>query len=381
MDKLIRITTIPGSLRSLLKGQLGYMNNFYEVIAVSSPGDILKQVGRDEGVRYEEVEMTRVISPLKDILSLYKLIVLFKKEKPFIVHTHTPKAGTLGMIAAKLTGVPHRLHTVAGLPLLETTGNKRKVLDMVEKFTYKCATKVYPNSKGLYDIIIKNGYTNKTKLKVIGNGSSNGIDTSFFDPQIFDADKKKDIRQKIGISPNDFVFIYVGRIVKAKGVNELIQAFKKINSKYDNAKLLILGSYERELDPVLHETEKEIESNPQIFYMGYQNDVRPFFSIANVLTFPSYREGFPNVVLQASAMNLNSIVSDINGCNEIIKNNETGFVIPPKNAEMLYKKMEYLCLNPGENERMGNNARASICENFERAFIWNAILNEYKALK
>ena len=146
MIKLIRITTIPGSLRGLLKDQLRYMSDFYEVIAVSGKGEALDEVGQREKVRTHAIEMNRAISPTKDIKSLYNLINFFKKERPDIVHTHTPKAGFLGMMAAYITRVPVRMHTVAGMPLMEANGNKKKVLLFVEKLTYACATHVYPNS-------------------------------------------------------------------------------------------------------------------------------------------------------------------------------------------------------------------------------------------
>ncbi|MBA3985862.1 MAG: glycosyltransferase, partial [Flavobacteriales bacterium] len=159
MKKLIRITTVPISLRILLKGQLAFMRNHFEVLAISAgPQEELEEVGIRESVPTKMVEMTRFITPLQDLKAVWQLYRLFRKEKPHIVHTHTPKAGIVGMLAAKLAGVPHRLHTVAGLPLLEATGGKRKLLDAVEKITYRCATKIYPNSKGLYDIIIQQGY-------------------------------------------------------------------------------------------------------------------------------------------------------------------------------------------------------------------------------
>src|SRR5690606_10290970 len=163
--KLIRITTVPQSLRGLLRGQLKFMSqNGYEVLGVSSPGDALQDVAQNEGVRTVAIVMTGTISPLKDLQALFRLIQLFRKEKPQIVHTHTPKAGLLGMMAAKIAGVPHRLHTVAGMPLTVATGNKRKLLNTIEKLTYACATKVYPNSYGLQKIILREKFTNPTKL-------------------------------------------------------------------------------------------------------------------------------------------------------------------------------------------------------------------------
>lgn len=169
--KLIRITTVPLSLKVLLKGQHRFMSqNNFEVIGVSSSGEQLYEVEKEEGIRVEVLEMTRTISPVKDLKAFYQFYKWCKKEKPVMVHSHTPKAGIVGMLGAKLAGVPIRLHTVAGLPLMEATGTKRKVLDFVEKVTYASATKVYPNSKGLYDFIVANRLTSPSKLKMIGGG-------------------------------------------------------------------------------------------------------------------------------------------------------------------------------------------------------------------
>jgi hypothetical protein len=156
------------------------MNNYYQVIAISSDNNYLREIGVREGVEVFHVSLTRRISPIADFKALCKLYLFLKSVKPHIVHSHTPKAGTIGMLAARLANVPHRLHTVAGLPLLETTGNKRRLLNFVEKITYACATKVYPNSFGLKKIILKNGFCEAEKLKVIGDGSSNGINTAVF---------------------------------------------------------------------------------------------------------------------------------------------------------------------------------------------------------
>lgn len=377
--KLIRITTVPVSLKTLLKGQHRFMSeNGFEVIGISSDAEELHEVANDESIRTIAVEMTRTISPFQDLKSVWQLYKIFKKEKPQIVHTHTPKAGTVGMLAAKLAGVPHRLHTVAGLPLLVTKGNKRKLLDFVEKKTYDWATKVYPNSKGLYEIILKNKYTNVDKLKVIGKGSSNGIDTSYFNTALISETQKQELRTSLGIQPNDFVYVFVGRIVADKGINELINAFSKL--KTQNSKLLLVGDYEKTLDPLQPKTEKIIDSNPNILTVGHQSDVRPYFAIADVFTFPSYREGFPNVLMQSCAMGIASIATDINGCNEIITDGVNGIIIPTQNQEKLYEKMFFLLENPEKRKEIANNSRQPIVENYERKFIWNELLKEYKTL-
>ena len=381
MKKILRITTVPISLRNLLKGQPKFMSQYYEVVGITSPGEEIKDVVNDEGIRLIEVEMTRTISPIKDLVSLWKLYKVIKKEKPFIVHSHTPKAGTLGMMAAKLAGVPNRLHTIAGLPLLVATGAKRKLLDFVEKITYACATRIYPNSLGLKDIIIQNGYTKPSKLKVIANGSSNGIDVNHFSVENISEETKTTLREELNIIEDDIVFVFVGRLVTDKGINELISAFKKLSADHQNIKLLLVGTFESELDPLHDSTLNEIESNNNIINVGWQTDVRPYFAISNVLAFPSYREGFPNVVMQAGAMELPSIVTNINGCNEIIKEGVNGLIIPAKDENELYLAMLNIIENPSKQKELANASRKMICDNYQRQVIWEALLQEYRDLE
>ena len=380
--KLIRITTIPESLGTLLKGQLKFMDDHYEVIGISSSrNDILNQIGNAEGIKVIPIEMTRKITPFKDLKAVWQLYKVLKYEKPFIVHSHTPKAGTLGMLSAYLAGVPNRLHTIAGLPLLEAKGLKRLLLDVVEKITYKCATKIYPNSFGLRDIILKEGYTSKSKIKVIAKGSSNGIDTNHFDPSLYNEVEKKELRNALGIEKNDFVYIFVGRLVKDKGINELIEAFRKIGSEFKNSKLLLVGPYEKDLDPLLPITESFINNSDQVIAVGFQKDVRPYFAISNCLVFPSYREGFPNVVMQAGAMGLKSIATNINGCNEIIIEGENGTLISPKDVITLYESMKLYLLQGQSDDASAKRCRDLIAERYSQKFIWNAILTEYQTLE
>lgn len=379
--KIIRITTVPASLSILLKGQLKYMSDYYEVIGVSSSGSQLTEVEQNEGVKTYVVEMTRTISPLKDLKSLYQLYKFIKKEKPLIVHTHTPKAGTLGMLAAKLAKVPHRLHTIAGLPLLEAKGAKRKLLNTVEKITYASATLILPNSFGLLDIVKQHKFTNENKLKVIGKGSSNGIDTEHFKKSNVSESQQEQLKSKLGISDTDFVFTFVGRLVTDKGINELIDAFNTINRTNQNIKLLLAGTLETELDPLNNDTLQIIESNKNIISVGWQTDVRPYFAIADALTFPSYREGFPNVVMQACAMELACIVTDINGCNEIITNYKNGLIIPPKSKDNLLAAMQFFLDNTEKTKAFSKAARPIILENYKREVIWKELLNLYKSLE
>ncbi len=384
INKLVRVTTVPISLKTLLKGQHRFMSqNGFDVLGVSSSGNALNEVAQNEKIAVYTVEMTRIISPLKDIKSLWSFYKFCKRERPTIVHSHTPKAGIVGMLGAKLAGVPIRLHTVAGLPLMEATGRKRRLLDFVEKLTYSCATKVYPNSKGLYDFILENNFTAEEKLKVIANGSSNGIDTTYFSAQAITQEQIITLKTGLGIHENDFVYVFVGRLVGDKGINELITAFNSplfSRGVEGEAKLLLVGPFETELDPLLPKTISAIESNPNIISVGFQADVRPYFAISDCLVFPSYREGFPNVVLQAGAMGLPSIVTNINGCNEIIEEGINGLIIPPKEIRALQNAMISLLEDKNVYKNLKNNVRQMITSRYEQKLVWEALLSEYQDL-
>lgn len=379
-QKLIRITTVPISLDKLLTGQLQFMSSYYKVIAVSSEKDNLNKLGEKEKVDTFHVEMSRKITPVADLIAVFRLYLFLKREKPLIVHSHTPKAGIVGMMAAKFARVPHRLHTVAGLPLLEAQGAKRKLLDFVEKTTYACATRVYPNSMGLKNIIIDNKYCAIKKLKVIAQGSSNGINTSFFKADLFPIEQIQQLKTELVLTDEHFVFVFVGRLVKDKGINELIEAFETLSKTHSKARLLLVGDYEHDLDPLEDKTLETIKSNKAIISVGFQYDVRPYFAISNALVFPSYREGFPNVVMQAGAMELPCIVSDINGCNEIIEQGINGTIIPVKNTKAILDNMVSFIENKNYYNQLQANARKMILSRYDQQVVWEAILEEYSSL-
>jgi glycosyltransferase involved in cell wall biosynthesis len=378
--KLIRITTVPISLKILLKGQLKFMSQFFEVVGVSSAGEDLEIVREREGIRVEALEMSRQITPIQDFISLIKMVRFLQKEKPHIVHSHTPKAGIIGMLAAKIVGVPIRIHTVAGLPLMEAKGMKRNILNFVEKLTYQCATHVFPNSNGLYDFILEEKLSSASKLKIIGKGSSNGIDTEYFSPENIPMTEIIRLKKELGIQEEDFVFVFVGRLVNDKGISELVSAFSHSAFRNLKSKLLLVGPLESDLDPLLPETLAEIESNPHIISVGFQSDVRPYFAISDALVFPSYREGFPNVVMQAGAMGLPAIVTNINGCNEIIEDFKNGYLIPVKNTEALKKAMLEFLQKDEKFIKMKSQARLMIQNRFEQKVFWEALKEEYERI-
>lgn len=400
--KIIRISTVPISLNILLKGQLKFLSKKFEIIGLSSQGNDLIEVGKREGIKTIAVDMERGINPLKDFISLVKLYNQLKKEKPIIVHSITPKAGLLTMLAGKMTGVPIRMHTFTGLIFPTRTGLTQKLLIKMDQLLCWSATNIYPEGNGVKQDLVKYKITNKP-LKVLANGNVNGLDLEYFSKNNFSEETQAQLKKELNIQSNDFVFIFVGRLVGDKGINELVEAFQKLeirdqklgissepqisslqspisNSQSRIPKLLLVGPLETELDPLKEETLKEIKTNPNIINVGFQKDVRPYFAISNALVFPSYREGFPNVVIQSGAMELPSIVSDINGCNEIIVEGENGTIIPVKNAEAISIAMQKLMEDKAYYLSLKNNARPMIQSRYEQSVVWNALLDEYNSL-
>lgn len=386
--KLVRVTTVPVSMNILLKNQLKFMSDYFDVIGITSyDSKHFHEVEEREGARMYQVDLSRAISPFKDIKTILQLVSIFRKEKPEIVHSHTPKAGLLAMFAAKISGVPIRLHTLAGMPLMEAKGLKKYLFILSEKVTYICANKVYPNSKGLYDYVLLNKLGGIDRFKVIGSGSSNGIDLSYFSKNQFDdfSAIKKKVRNENGVDDKDFVFCFVGRIAGDKGINELISSFTFLSDKYNTQKtekrihLILIGVYDKS-DMPSETTKQLINSNVSIKFLGRFDDIRPYLIASDALVFPSYREGFPNVVLQAGAMELPSIVTDINGCNELITEGINGLIIPVKNTERLTEAMETMINNDIKRLEMGKIARLIIVDKFEQTKLHQAILDEYKTL-
>lgn len=372
--KLFRISTVPTTLESLLNDQLRMVNEHYEVVAVSSPGKEMQVLREREGIRTIEVPMERRISPIKDFISLIRMIWVFLKERPYMVHSMTPKAGLISMLAGWMTRVPVRMHTFTGLVFPTATGWKQRLLMCTDWMTCACATHVNPEGEGVKRDLMAYGITKKP-LRIIGNGSICGVDMTYFNRTEAIVKQAAAYREE-----GCFTFCFVGRMVRDKGINELVSAFVRLHEKYPQVRLLLVGPFEKKLDPVLPETEKAIQNHPAIRFMGFQSDVRPFLVASDTLVLPSYREGFPNVVLQAGAMGLPSIVTDINGCNEIIIPNENGVIIPSKDEEALYQAMENFLFYPEEIQRMAKKARSLIASRYDRKVLWEALLKAYKRL-
>ncbi len=389
--KIIRVSTIPMSLEVLLKGQLKFLNKFYKIIAVSGEGKSLRKVENREGVDVFPITMKRSISPIKDFISLWRLYLFFKREKPIIVHSITPKAGLLSMIAAYFAKVPIRIHTFTGLIFPYKSGFLKVVLIFMDKVLCKCATKIYPEGEGVKKDLLKYNITNK-HLKVLKHVCVNGVDIDHFKRSNFSIDDNLNLKNNLNISKDDIVFLFVGRLVGDKGINELVATFEKLQKQisidnlklegeFENIKLLLVGSFETKLDPLKTKTIDIINLNKNIISVGYKNDVRPYYAISDIFVLPTYREGFPNGPMQAGAMELPCIVTNISGCNEIIINEENGWIIPPKDENAIFEAMEYCLLNKEKVVNGSKNSRAMITERYEQKALWKEMLDEYKFLE
>ena len=377
MVKIIRAATIGMSLNIFCRGLLSELKDEgYEVIALSSPDGDLAELGRREKVRTIGVSMERHVSPLKDLISLIRLIRVMRKERPVMVHSMTPKAGLLCMMAAWIAHVPIRVHTFTGLVWPTQTGLSRKILMLTDRITCFCATHIIPEGEGVkHDL--SSCITDKP-MRVLGYGNVRGDDLNYWkrsggtrtEGWLSERREKKE----------PFTFVFVGRIVRDKGINELVNAFFRLNKNYPDTRLLLVGPAEDDLDPVLPETQMAIEKEESIISVGSQKDVRPYYEASDALVFPSYREGFPNVVLEAGAMELPSIVTDINGSREIIEEGVNGVIVPPRDESALYEAMEDMVTHPEKVSKMSAKSRPMIAAKYEQSFVRMNLKHFYSEL-
>ena len=378
MPRLVRITTLPVSMQVLLKGQMRYMKeNGFDVTMISSDGPEVEALKAQEQCPHMSVRLTRKISPLTDLISLIRLVKIFRKIKPDIVHTHTPKAGLLGMWAAWIAAVPVRLHTIAGLPWVETKGAMRMLLKFVEKLTAMPASQIFPNSFVQQQFLLEQGI-GTGKSKVLGRGSSNGINCAYFSKDIDQVAAASTLRASENMEAGAWVWIFVGRVVKDKGIGELLEAFETLNRQFPQDRLWLLGDEEPELDPLDEQHKKILHKHHAIRSWGFQKDIRPFLAAAEVLVFPSYREGFPNVPLQAGSMGCMLILSDINGCNEIVEHQVNGILVPVKNSSQLLSSMLSVRHDPEMKESFSQAIQQKIQTAYDQQTLWKILLEEYK---
>ena len=357
MKRLVIITSVPVNISTWLKGQPKYLSQFFQVEIVTSFSNKIKEIENYEGVKINTITFTRRITPLRDLIALYKLIRYFNKFQPDIVYSLNPKSGLLAMIAAKIVNIPIRMHCVVGLVNFGSKGLKKRVLIWSEQLTYYFATNLYCNSRLLGKYISTN-LTSK-KVRTIGHGSVNGVDMDYFSSSTSTSEKYR-IQSELNFTSDDFIITFVGRIVKDKGVDDLVSAFSKLSVLNNNLKLLIIGSYDDNLNPIKKITRDEIEKSQNIKRINFQDDIRQFFEITNLFVLPSHREGFPNVLLEAGSYNIPIVASNINGCNEVVENGVNGLLFENKNIEALVDSINIFMTNDEFYNSVKENIRSTI---------------------
>lgn len=373
--KFFITTTIPASL-NFFKGHLNFLNQHYDVTAISSNRNILDEIGQREKIDTYHIPMVRNISMFRDLACLVRFILLFLRQRPYIVHGNTPKASFLSMISAWITRVPVRIYMCHGLRYQgETNPHKRKLLIAMEKIACLCATKVICVSHGVQKTLINDNVCTSKKTMIVHHGSPSGIDTSYFSRDNLEI--KNTINQELNIKETDFTFIFVGRIVKDKGVNELVNAFCKLHEIYPNAHLILVGPTNAETNQIAETTEHKINTTNAIHLVGGQKDIRPFLINANAIVLPSYREGLGMVLIEAGAMSVPGIASNIIGCNEIIIPGKNGELVEAKNEEALYMTMKKWIENPEYVNTLSKQARDLVIERYAQTIVWKHLLNAY----
>tara|TARA_Y100001973_G_C5202024_1_gene338586 strand:- start:2808 stop:3938 length:1131 start_codon:yes stop_codon:yes gene_type:complete len=353
--KLVIVTTVPDTFNSILKDLPVWLNNSYEVLLVCGYGKGSHRYVKDDRIKVIYVPMERGISPIKDAVSIIRFWFLVKEWKPHVVHSYTPKAGLVAMVGSLLGNVKNRIHTFTGLLFPTSFGFKRKILIAVDKLICWCATVVVAEGKGVADDLRINQISTK-KIMIIGYGNIVGVDLNHYRPT--------NTVRKVGISNDIVVFAFIGRLSKDKGLAELIDSFVSLPT---NTQLLIAGSLD-DREPISEYYQKIITTHHRISFLGYVEDIRSVFEACDIVVQPSYREGFPNVLLQAGAMSKPVIATDVNGSREIITDNVNGVLVAPRNTDALREAMSKATyMSREELARMGEAARENVAQKYEQS--------------
>jgi glycosyltransferase involved in cell wall biosynthesis len=381
MIKLCIITTVPGTIRVFFGDQLHYLQNHgYEITVITSADKSDHNIGQciPEGVKIHSVQMSRTIKLLDDLKAIYKIIGILRNEKYDIVQYVTPKAALFGSFASWIVKVPVRLYLMWGLYYITQRNIKKYVFKCIEKIVCRLSTTITSDSKGNVKIAVEEGLCKADKIAVVGHGSANGVNTERFDPDKL-APFRDEIRKKHEIPLDAFVFGTIAAIVGDKGINELIAAFVEIAGIHPNTYLLYVGQT-AEKDPVKPETLKQIDNHKRIIHVGWQAEPEKYMAAMDVFVLPTYREGFGVVNIEASAMRLPVISTDVPGPQESIVNGETGILVPAKETVPLMDAMKTLLGRPMYIKKLGVAGRKRVQEYYEQKILWQAILEHRKGL-
>lgn len=378
--KLVNVTTVPQTL-NFLAGQTTYMKSRgFEVHALSSPGESLVKFADRQQITVHAVTMHRSITPLKDIYALFQIWQKLCEIRPQIVQAHTPKGGLLATIAAWLARVPVRIYYIHGLPMVTATGYKHFLLWWSEKVSCLLANQVFCVSHSVSEVAVSENICPIHKIKVLLRGTIDGIDaTDSFNPANLPTNIRQKLRQKYDIPDDALVVGFVGRIVRDKGIAELIEAWKILREEFSHLHLLIVGPFEPQ-DPVAPDEEYFLRNESRIHLTGNQENIAPFYAAMNILALPTYREGFGNVNLEAAAMELPVVTTRIPGCIDAVQDGVTGILVPPRNPEALADAIRTYLHDSELRDCHGRAGRERVLRDFRPEAMWQALYQEYLRL-
>ncbi len=376
--KIARIGSVSYFMATQLKDQIVYLNNLgLHVVVISGKGPELQRFEFSGSLQYESIEISRTISLLKDLIALTKLSRIFLKHRFSIIHSTTPKAGLLSAVAGFLAGVPVRLHTFTGQPWVHRKGLVRITARLCDRIIALLNTKCYADSRSQMEFLIEERIIAHNKIDVIGAGSLAGVDLKRFDPERWNHEDKKRLKERLRIPPDSKVMLFIGRITKDKGIAELIEAFNGLVQQNYNVDLLLLGPLDQDCGGRESISLDSLATSGRIHYLGYDDHPERYLAISDVLCLPSYREGFGTVVIEAAAMGIPCVGTNIYGLKDSIIDGNTGILVPPRSAKAFGDALKYLLDNPEMITSMGRKARTRVCEEFDSRKINKKTADEY----
>ncbi|MGA3011966.1 MAG: glycosyltransferase family 4 protein [Terracidiphilus sp.] len=346
----------------------------FRVTLVSSPGELLARTAAQEGVESVAIPMRREIAPVADFVSLFRLWRLLYRLKPEMTEFSTPKAGLLGAIAGMLCGVPARIYFLRGLKLETSSGVKRRILLLAEKLAAACSHVVLCNSDSLRNQALALGVASERKLRLLGGGSSNGVDVGRFHPG------PGVLRKRLGLPSDVPVVGFVGRLTRDKGLPELIEAFETILDAKPDAHLLLVGWFDAAEDALGADLRSGIEEHPRIHLTGFVADTAPYYRVMDVMVLPTWREGFPNVVLEAAATGIPVVTTFATGSRDAVVPEVTGLLIPPGYPVAISEAVLQLLHDPERRFRMGRAARAWVLDHYVNGRVLGRTVRYYQSL-
>jgi glycosyltransferase involved in cell wall biosynthesis len=364
--RLLHIVTHPLSAEVLLRGQLGWMREQGLTVAIASgAGDGLDRAAKREGVEAFAAGLEREIAPGRDLATLLELIGLMRRWRPDIVHASTPKAGLLGMLAARACGVPARVYGQWGLRLETTWGPKRALLTGTEWLACAAAHRVLCASPSLAQRMVELRLAPPHKVAVPARGTTNGVEVERFAPRPLP--ERKRLREQIGIPEGCSVVGFVGRFTRDKGIPELVTAFEQVHRRRPDVRLLLLGDFEAG-DPVPVPLAAQLRHHPAIVCTGFVGDPAPYYGLMDVLAFPSHREGFPNAPLEAAAASVPTVGFRATGTVDAVVEEETGLLVPVGEPVALAEALETVLSDCDLRRRLGDAAHRHVSEDFKQTW-------------